>query len=72
VVERSAASTASTDRAVVDDGFSIDVTPALDRKVAALAAHRSQYAMEPGLLPRSLLERLLGTEHFVVASVGNG
>jgi len=44
----------------------------LDRKVAALAAHRSQYAMEPGLLPRSLLERLLGTEHFVVASVGNG
>jgi CRP-like cAMP-binding protein len=72
VVERSATSTASTDRADVDDGFSIDVTPALDRKVAALAAHRSQYAMEPGLLPRSLLERLLGTEHFVVASVGNG
>lgn len=72
VVERSATSTASTDRADVDDGFSIDVTPALDRKVAALAAHRSQYAMEPDLLPRSLLERLLGTEHFVVASVGNG
>jgi len=72
VVERSATSTTSTDRAAVDDGFSIDVTPALDRKVAALAAHRSQYAMEPDLLPRSLLERLLGTEHFVVASVGNG
>ena len=72
VVERSATSTTSTDRADVDDGFSIDVTPALDRKVAALAAHRSQYAMEPDLLPRSLLERLLGTEHFVVASVGNG
>jgi len=72
VVERSATSTASTDRADIDDGFSIDVTPALDRKVAALAAHRSQYAMEPDLLPRSLLERLLGTEHFVVASVGNG
>ena len=64
--------TASTDRAHAEDGFSIDVTPALDRKVAALAAHRSQYAMDPDLLPRSMLERLLGTEHFAVASVGNG
>ena len=63
---------ASTDRAHAEGGFSIDVTPALDRKVAALAAHRSQYAMDPDLLPRSMLERLLGTEHFVVASVGNG
>ncbi len=58
--------------AAVADGFSIDVTDALDRKIAALAAHRSQYAMDPDLLPRSMLERLLGTEHFVVASVGNG
>ena len=65
-------STPSTDSADVEDGFSIDVTSALDRKVAALAAHRSQYAMDPDLLPRSMLERLLGTEHFVVASVGNG
>ncbi len=48
------------------------MTSVLDRKVAALAAHRSQYAMDPDLLPRSMLERLLGTEHFVVASVGNG
>jgi LmbE family N-acetylglucosaminyl deacetylase len=65
-------STPSTDSADVEDGFSIDVTSALDRKVAALAAHRSQYAMDPDLLPRSMVERLLGTEHFVVASVGNG
>ena len=50
-----------------EDGFSVDVTTVLDRKVAALAAHRSQYAMEPDLLPRSMLERMLGTEHFVVA-----
>jgi LmbE family N-acetylglucosaminyl deacetylase len=41
----------------------------LDRKVAALAAHRSQYAMDRDLLPRSMLERLLGTEHFVVAAI---
>ena len=47
----------------------VDVRTVLDRKVAALAAHRSQYAMEPDLLPRSMLERILGTEHFVVAEV---
>ena len=51
------------------DCFTVDVTPTLDRKVAALAAHRSQYAMEADLLPRSMLERLLGTEHFVVADI---
>ena len=69
-VERSATSTASADHGGRrGDGFSVDVTSALDRKVAALAAHRSQYAMDPDLLPRSMLERLLGTEHFVVAAV---
>jgi len=53
----------------VDGCFAIDVRPALDRKVAALAAHRSQYALDANLLPRSLLECLLGTEHFAVARV---
>jgi LmbE family N-acetylglucosaminyl deacetylase len=47
----------------------VDVTSTLDRKVAALTAHRSQYALEPDLLPLSMLERLLGTEHFDVAAV---
>lgn len=55
--------------AEIEDGFSVDVSAVLDRKVAALAAHRSQYAMEPDLLPRSMLEPLLGTEHFVVAVI---
>jgi LmbE family N-acetylglucosaminyl deacetylase len=53
--------------APVDHGVVVDATPALGRKVAALAAHRSQYAMEPDLLPQPMLQRLLGTEHFVVA-----
>jgi LmbE family N-acetylglucosaminyl deacetylase len=48
-------------------GVTVDVTSALDRKVAALAAHRSQYALRPDLLPLWLFERLLGTEHYVVA-----
>jgi LmbE family N-acetylglucosaminyl deacetylase len=56
-------------RADVEDCFAVDVRSALDRKVAALAAHRSQYAMDRDLLPRSMLEPLLGTEHFVVAAI---
>jgi LmbE family N-acetylglucosaminyl deacetylase len=48
--------------------FTVDVTGALDRKVAALVAHRSQYALEPDLFPRPVLERLLGSEHFAVAT----
>jgi LmbE family N-acetylglucosaminyl deacetylase len=55
----------------VEERLTVDVTTVLDRKVAALAAHRSQYAMDPGILPRSMLERLLGMEHFVVAAVAN-
>jgi LmbE family N-acetylglucosaminyl deacetylase len=47
---------------------SIDVTPALDRKIAALVAHRSQYALDVELLPRQVLAPLLGTEHFTVLS----
>jgi hypothetical protein len=53
----------------IEDAFAVDVRSALDRKVAALAAHRSQYAMDRDLLPRSMLEALLGTEYFVVAAI---
>ena len=53
----------------IEGSFSVDVTAVLDRKVAALAAHRSQYAMDQDLLPRSVLGPLLGTEHFVVAAI---
>ncbi len=52
----------------LDAPFSVDVREVLDRKVAALSAHWSQYAMERDLFPRSVLERLLGTEHFAVAT----
>jgi LmbE family N-acetylglucosaminyl deacetylase len=53
----------------VEDCLMVNVRPALSRKVGALAAHRSQYALEPDLLPPSMLEPLLGTERFVVAAV---
>jgi LmbE family N-acetylglucosaminyl deacetylase len=54
-----------------EDCVVVDARPALVRKVAALAAHRSQYAMEPDLLPLPMLQRLLGTEHFVVAGTAD-
>ena len=48
--------------------FAVDVHAALDRKIAALVAHRSQYALDTHLLPRQVLAPLLGTEHFTVVS----
>jgi LmbE family N-acetylglucosaminyl deacetylase len=51
---------------LADDGLVVDVRATLDRKVAALAAHRSQYALDRDHLPMSILGRLLGTERFVV------
>jgi LmbE family N-acetylglucosaminyl deacetylase len=59
----------ATARGHVDDCITVDVKATLEQKVAALAAHRSQYALEAGLLPRSVLHRLLGREHFVVADI---
>lgn len=44
----------------------IDVSAALDRKIAALVAHRSQYALDADLLPRQVMVPLLGIEHFTV------
>lgn len=47
--------------------LSVDVGPeALRRKIAALVAHRTQYALDPELLPVQVLGPLLGTEHFAV------
>ncbi len=48
--------------------FTIDVQGALDRKIAALVAHRSQYALDAELLPRQVLGPLLGTEHFTAVT----
>lgn len=52
--------------------FAVDVRSALDRKVAALVAHRSQYALEADLLPRSVLECALGTEYFADVDIDAG
>jgi hypothetical protein len=42
----------------------IDVAPYVERKIAAIAAHRSQYPIDPSLFPLPLLRQLLGREYF--------
>ena len=43
----------------------IDVSLYLSQKIAAIAAHRSQYAIEADMLPLPLLRELMGQEYFV-------
>ena len=45
----------------------IDVAAVIDRKIAAIAAYRSQFAFQPELIPTSLLLDLFGVEYFVRA-----
>jgi LmbE family N-acetylglucosaminyl deacetylase len=47
----------------------VDVTPYVERKVAAMAAHRTQYPITPQSLPPALLRGLFGHEHFVEVPV---
>ena len=52
--------------AVLNDATAvIDVCDVIDRKIAAVAAHRSQYPIEPEMFPRWMLEEMMGREHFV-------
>jgi hypothetical protein len=43
----------------------IDVGQYLQQKSAAIAAHRSQYAMEAEMLPLAILQELMGWEYFI-------
>ncbi len=45
----------------------IDVAAVIDRKIAAIAAYRSQFAFQPELIPTALLVDLFGVEYFVRA-----
>ena len=46
----------------------VDVSPFVCTKAAALAAHRTQYPIEPSIFPPALLCDLFGQEYFVRAS----
>lgn len=43
----------------------IDVTLFIPQKMAAIAAHRTQYPILPDMFPQSMLNELLGKEYFV-------
>lgn len=43
----------------------IDVTQFIPQKMAAIAAHRTQYPILPDMFPQSMLNELLGKEYFV-------
>ncbi len=43
----------------------VDVTDYLQRKLGALARHRTQYPVVPSMLPGRLLKTMLGTEFFL-------
>jgi LmbE family N-acetylglucosaminyl deacetylase len=43
----------------------VDVSNFVARKIAAVAAHRTQYPITPDVLPLGLLQELFGTEYFV-------
>jgi LmbE family N-acetylglucosaminyl deacetylase len=43
----------------------VDVSAYVGQKIAAMAAHRTQYPLAPDTLPRELLQELLGREYFV-------
>lgn len=53
-----------------DDGASaattvIDVSAFVDRKIAAIAAHRTQFPIEPEMFPPAMLQDMFGREFFV-------
>lgn len=43
----------------------IDVSGWVDRKIAAIAAHRTQFPLEPQMFPEALLQEMFGREYFV-------
>jgi LmbE family N-acetylglucosaminyl deacetylase len=43
----------------------IDACNQVERKMAALAAHRTQYPISPDMFPLAMLEEMLGNEYFV-------
>jgi LmbE family N-acetylglucosaminyl deacetylase len=43
----------------------IDVSEFVNHKIRATAAHRSQYPIDPGMFPQSVLEEMFGAEYFI-------
>jgi LmbE family N-acetylglucosaminyl deacetylase len=50
--------------------ISCDVSAQVTRKVAALSAYRSQFALEPDMFPQFLLQEIFSSEYFVPSLAG--
>jgi LmbE family N-acetylglucosaminyl deacetylase len=55
----------TVEEAAVGQLVSIDISAYVSQKIAAVAAHRTQYPIAPDMLPLPLLAELFGTEYFV-------
>jgi len=53
---------------VMTDTTCIDVGPFLQHKIEAIMAHRSQFPIQPHMLPHTILRELMGQEYFVRVS----
>ncbi len=53
---------------VMAEATCIDVGPYLQYKIEAIAAHRSQFPIQPHMLPHTILQELMGQEYFVRVS----
>ncbi len=49
----------------IEEATCIDIVPYLQRKIEAIAAHRSQFPIQPHMLPHTILGELMGQEYFV-------
>ena len=50
---------------ILEDIACIDVSPFIQQKIEAIAAHRSQFPIQSDMLPPSILQGLMGREYFV-------
>jgi LmbE family N-acetylglucosaminyl deacetylase len=56
------------EKQVMADVTCIDVGPYIQHKIEAIAAHRSQFPIQPDMLPHTVLQELMGQEYFVPVS----
>ena len=50
------------------DAICIDAGPYIQHKIEAIAAHCSQFPLQPDMLPHTILQELMGQEYFVRVS----
>ena len=53
------------EKQIMADTACIDVGPYIRQKIEAIAAHRSQFPLQPHMLPHAILQELMGQEYFV-------